>query len=365
MCGYCDFYKQVCRGAQLEYLEALEREMRREADFLGGERLDTVYFGGGTPSLYSPILLSRLVDIARSIRGFNDDIEITLEANPDDVDRRFIDELRDSLFNRVSMGVQSFDDSVLRFMNRRHTATQAKNAVGNLRKAGVNNISIDLIYGVPNVDAERWTRDIEQAVELEVEHISAYHLTIEQGTAFGVRVARGELRPVTEAVSESEYSELCQRLGEAGFEHYEISNFARSDEFRSRHNSAYWSGAPYLGLGASAHSYNGDRTRRMVVADAQAYIERAGFDDIYESEYLTDDDLYNEYVMVSLRTARGVDTNRLKERFAERYAVHFDRAAERFLNNGLLVRRENRVAIPAEHFLVSDAVIEDLFVASE
>jgi oxygen-independent coproporphyrinogen-3 oxidase len=310
--------------------------------FLPGGRLDTIYIGGGTPSLLSAEQLQGLLDHAATLWDCSGLLEVTLEANPEDLTDDYLARLSTTGFDRLSIGVQSFDDGLLRLMNRRHDAGRARAAVRAAQKAGFDNISIDLIYGVPGMTDAQWELTLDEAIALGVQHISAYHLTIEPDTAFG----RQRLAGVSEEVSERQYETLRRKLGEAGFEHYEISNFALPGR-RAVHNSAYWSGEPYLGVGPSAHSFDGDRRREWVVADLKKYLEAPS----YEGETLSGRERRNERIMTALRTADGLTMSELSE----------NNTAVRFLAEGLLVKRGGRVAIPPEKFLLSDHIIAALF----
>lgn len=314
--------------------------------------LKTIYFGGGTPTVCAPEELGELLDVAR--RNFDTSAveEITVEANPDDLTADCLAALREVGVNRLSVGIQSFNDRDLVAMNRRHDAAGAIGAIERARKAGFDNISIDLIYGLAEASLQEWCENVERAVSLGVEHISAYHLTIEPNTLFGKRgVATAD-----EELSAAEYAAMCRILAEAGYQHYEISNFALPTR-RSRHNSAYWRGTPYLGVGPGAHSYDGKRTRRWNPSVLKYYLEgREG-----ECETLSNRELYEEYVMVRLRTCEGVSLSELESRFGGERKAQFLARAERFVASGVLVRRGDGVAFEEGAWLISDGVIEEFF----
>jgi oxygen-independent coproporphyrinogen-3 oxidase len=365
-CAYCDFYKSTDGGRAEAFLDALGREMelRRDRQSLpvraGRPRLDTIYMGGGTPSVLPPGQLQAILNRAAELWDCLALGEVTVEANPEDLTDDYLARLAETGFNRLSMGVQSFDDAILRLMNRRHTARRATEAVRAARRAGFGNITIDLIYGIPGMTAAQWERTLDEAVAMGVQHISAYHLTIEPGTAFG----RRGLKSVAEAESERQYELLRRKLSDAGFEQYEISNFALPGR-RAVHNSAYWSGEPYWGVGPSAHSFDGLRRREWVTANLDRYIAALGggkaaegrldppavAEAIYDGETLTDTDLRNERIMTALRTTEGIAARELPP----------SRQLERLAAEGLLVRCGERVAVPAERFLLSDYVIASLF----
>lgn len=354
-CAYCDFYKEIGTARMLPLVEAMHRELDERRSYLGGEAILTRYFGGGTPSLCPPELLGGLLDHAARIFDCSGVEETTLEANPDDLSPRYLEELRRIGIDRLSIGIQSFDDNCLRLMNRRHTAAQAIEAVRRAREAGFANLTIDLIFGVPGFGGDSLRRSLDQALALGVEHISAYHLTIEPGTAFGRRAERGLFAPVDEAVSETEYALVHETLTRAGYEHYEVSNFALPG-FRARHNTAYWHGVKYLGIGPAAHSFD-SRERHWNVASVDRYIagEPAG------AELLTDRDRFNEYVMTRLRTAEGIDLEEAESQFGAERVARMRHDAESWIRAGALRIEQGHMAVPPERMLVSDAVIEELF----
>ena len=338
-----------------ELVGAMHRELVDRRDYLGGEPVRTRYFGGGTPSLCPPATIRGLLDRAAQLFDCSAVEETTLEANPDDLDGPYLDALRAAGVDRLSIGVQSFDDDCLRLMNRRHTAAQADEAIRMARNAGFENITVDLIFGVPGFGGDALRRTLDRVLAADVQHVSAYHLTVEPDTAFGRRAARGMFVPVDEATSEHEFRLVHDTLCAAGFEHYEVSNYARAG-FRARHNAAYWHGAKYLGIGPVAHSYDG-RERHWNAASVARYVEGAPS----ENELLTDVDRFNEFVMTRLRTAEGIDLAEAARLFGPERTERLRRDAEPSLRAGVLRATEGRLHIPPECFLVSDAVIADLF----
>lgn len=357
ICAYCDFYRSADLRRMEPLLGALRRELETRAGYLCGRAVRTLYFGGGTPSLYAPEALQGLIDHARSLFGFGIPDEITVECNPDDLSEDYVARLRDTEIGRLSIGVQSFDDGCLRLMNRRHTASEAVEAVRRARQAGFRNITIDLIFGVRGFGGEILHRTLDTALELDVPHISAYHLTIEPATALGRRTARGEFGPVDEETSEREFATVHETLTAAGYEHYEVSNYARKG-YRALHNAAYWSGEPYLGIGPGAHSFDG-AARSWCLSSAEDYLAAPE----YGSERLTPRDRCNEYVMTRLRTSEGISLAEAAERFGPQTAARLTAAAGPWLSGGTLLREGDRLRIPSARFLLSDAVIESLFEA--
>lgn len=354
ICAYCDFHR--CADLRLipSAIEAMHRELEDSATFLHERNIATIYFGGGTPSLLDPAELQRFIDHTSQLLDTSQVSEITAEMNPDDITAEYVAKLRSTDINRISLGVQSFDDAALRLMNRRHTGAEVADAVKRLQDAGYGNITTDLIFGIEGFGTERLERDIEQMLRLGVQHISAYHLTIEPSTRFGRMVERGEFRAVCEEQSEQEFALLHHRLSEAGYEHYEVSNYALPNH-RSRHNSSYWLGAEYLGIGTGAHSFNGE-VRRWCEQPVTEYISQC----LYEEETLSDTDHYNEMIMTSLRRVEGIDLALVTERFGAERAVQLEAQSRQF--EGVAVEIEGgKIRIPPEKMLLSDMVIEALF----
>ena len=360
-CAYCDFFSTLRLGdAGVAYVGALIAEARKRRDELDGEMIKTCYLGGGTPSQLPLELLARLVEGLRAVLDLSGLEEFTIEANPDDVTPRWCEALSALGINRVSMGVQSFQDSVLRFIGRRHTAAQAIEAVAHLRKAGIDNISIDLIYGLPGQTVDSWRESVVQAISLKPQHISAYGLSYEPGTRLWQQREKGEIIEAPEEACLEMYHVLVEELQAAGYEQYEISNFALPG-YQSRHNSSYWKETPYLGLGAAAHSYDG-KIRRANPADLKRYIEgvMAG-KTVSEQEEMTRWERYDERIMLGLRTAIGLDARRLREDFGDEAWNHFVREIQQHIDAGHVRREgEDRYVLTASGIMVSDSVMRDL-----
>ncbi len=356
LCGYCDFFKSVHCDRLDEVVASMLVEIEHERDFLSTRDLSTIYFGGGTPSLLSVEQVAMFLEKIARVYNIGAVGEVTLEANPDDLTPEYLRGLRDVGVNRLSIGVQSFDDAELKFMNRRHNASQAIEAIEEARRVGFDNVAIDLIFGVAGFGSQVLDRSLSQAVELGVEHIAAYHLTIEPGTMFARRVDRGEFAPVDEAVSECEFELVRERLVGAGYEHYEISNYARKG-CRSQHNSAYWRGEEYLGIGAGAHSFAGD-VRRWGRESIDEWLVKGSR---YESEVLTRENRINEMIMTSLRCVEGLDLHKFELLFGENELLRVENDAKMSIAEGNLLLGNNRLRIPSERFLRSDIVIESLF----
>ena len=355
-CIYCDFVSSTLGHEwQQRYIRALGGEMRARRMENGAPRARTIYIGGGTPSQLTPDCLRRLFGMLEENFTFGPDAEFTIEANPDDVTPQFIALLRESPVNRVSMGIQSTDDAVLRFLRRRHTAGHALRAIRLLQDAGLGNLSGDLIYGLPGQTEAMFEKDLETLLGTGIPHLSAYALQYEQGTALHQMLQRGEVPPEDEELSLRCYQLLMDRTAGHGFLHYEISNFARPG-FHSRHNSSYWQGLPYLGFGAGAHSYDGRRTRRANTADIRAYINGAA----PEAETLSPDELYDERVMLGLRTREGTGLNQLENDFGPAILRHLLRQAEPYLASGKLKKAGEQLVLTREGLFISDAIMADL-----
>jgi oxygen-independent coproporphyrinogen III oxidase len=358
-CHYCDFHFSTSLRSKDAFLEALLKEIELRSDYLQGSPVHTVYFGGGTPSLLGTDEISRIVEAIGVGHSISSDAEITLEANPDDLTSEKLHGLAASPVNRLSIGIQSFHEADLKFMNRAHNAEEAFSSVKRARDAGFENISIDLIYGTPTMNDAQWLHNLEQAFSLRPEHISCYCLTVEPGTALDSFVRKGKAPAVDEELAAAQFRILLQQMTAQGYEQYEISNFCR-DGFYSRHNSSYWLGEHYMGLGPSAHSCNGS-SRQWNVASNPRYIASIGEGIVpCETEILTPLQRFNEYVMISLRTSRGCSLDYIDREFAG-FAEEFRRQAQKFIPGNLLIQRENSLLLSEEGKLLADRITSDLF----
>ena len=361
-CAYCDFYSTTLLTHRTAYVDAVCRELRHRLPELKGEPIKTIYFGGGTPSTLETEELRRILNFIVSLEHIEKPkaLEITLEANPDDLTEEYVQGLRTLPINRVSLGIQSFHDRTLRLVGRRHTAQEAIDAVRRLQQAGLTNISIDLIYGLPGESIEDWTYSLDQAIALGVKHISAYHLTYEEGTRLWRMQEQGLVTPIDEEQSIQAFELLRAKLLAAGYEHYEISNFALPG-FHSRHNSSYWQGISYIGVGPGAHSYDG-RHRRWNLSNLTDYIATPKGEEVpHEVEHLTTDERYDERIITELRTAQGIDLTKLKADFGDSYHTHCLRCAAPYIERGQLLHTEdNHLRLTPESILISDAVMRDL-----
>ena len=360
-CAYCDFYSTTLLTHRAAYVDTVCRELQRRIYELQGESVSTIYFGGGTPSSLTIEELRRILESCSHLSSSNLQLEeLTLEANPDDLTGEYIQGLRTLPINRISLGLQSFHDRTLRLVGRRHTAEEAIDAVHRLQEAGLTNISIDLIYGLPGETLDDWSYSLDQAIALGVKHISAYHLTYEEGTRLWRMQEQGLVSPIDEEQSVRSFELLREKLLAAGYEHYEISNFALPG-YHSRHNSSYWQGTKYIGIGPGAHSYDG-RDRRWNLSSLTDYIATPqGHDVPHETEHLTTDERYDERIITELRTSRGINLTNLLADFGEPYHTHCLRCAKPYLNRGQLIHTEdNHLHLTPESILISDAVMRDL-----
>jgi oxygen-independent coproporphyrinogen-3 oxidase len=339
---------------------AIEKEVVLQKEYLGKERIDTIYFGGGTPSLLSKDELDGILRVIKDHHDVNPGAEVTLEANPDDLTVQKLDELRNLGVNRLSLGIQSFRDDILTFFNRAHNSAEASTCIEDARKAGFDNISIDLIYGVPGQDNDALREGIDHAMQFRPEHISAYSLTIEEKTVFGKWKSANKLVPMDEGIVADQFEILSDVLTQRGYDHYEISNYSLPG-FASRHNSSYWNGTKYLGLGPSAHSYDGP-TRQFNVANNAAYIRRVESNEVlYEREVLSESDKVNEFFLIGLRTSAGCDLNKLQVKLTgdqQKYINELVTLGKVTFANGVL-------KLTNKGKLLADKIASDLFVSGE
>jgi oxygen-independent coproporphyrinogen-3 oxidase len=342
-------------------INALIREVDLQRLYLDGEELKTVYFGGGTPSLLSAHQLDQVLSAVGKHHQISQGAEITLEANPDDLSKSHLADLRTIGVNRLSIGIQSFDDRVLKFLNRAHNATKANECIALSRQAGFDNISIDLIYSIPNVSLKDWHNNIEGALRHSPEHISAYSLTIEEQTVFGAHQKRGKIKAMGEEASAQQFELMVDVLEAEGYEHYEISNFCKPT-FHSRHNSSYWYQEKYLGIGPSAHSFNGE-SRQFNVKNNAIYIRSIENGSIpFQLETLTEANKANEYILISLRTSNGCDLEKLKTCYDLDLAASHKSYLEVLLLNQLILIEKNHLVLTRKGKLVADKIASDLFI---
>ena len=362
-CFYCDFHFSTNLKPKKELLQALHKEIDLQQHYLQGETVETIYFGGGTPSLLETEEIRSLLDHLKGLFQVVKEAEVSLEANPDDLTAEKLAGLKQAGINRLSIGIQTFAEPVLQGLNRAHTAAQAHACVPLARAAGFNNISIDLMYGLPGQTVQLWQQDLELALALRPEHISAYNLTIEPQTAFGKWVKKGQLKPPGEEVGEEHYHMLTQALSAAGYEHYEVSNFCLPG-FHSRHNTSYWLQKRYLGLGPGAHSYN-LQARHYNVSNNALYIKKLKAGELpHESEELNREDHINEYLMTGLRTSWGIDLQYLKQQWQHDLEQEHQQYLQEMAQRGQARLEKNRLILTEEGRLLADEITARLFVCS-
>lgn len=360
-CHYCDFHFSTNLGLSKALVEAIGKEIRLQQNYLAGEPLKTIYFGGGTPSLLPVAEIAFLLDSIREVHEVMPDAELTLEANPDDLSFDYLCALRIAGINRLSIGIQSFDDNILRYLNRSHNSMAAIDAVRFAREAHFDNVSIDLIYAIPGLADEAWRRNVDQAIALKPDHISAYSLTIEEKTPFGKWAATGRLQPVNDLTAATQVETLVAQLATSGYVHYEISNFARPG-YESKHNLGYWEGDKYLGVGPSAHSYN-QVTRQHNVANNHLYIRSLQEGNIpAEEETLAREEKINEYILTALRTSKGCDVEFLKSNFGyDVLGLHHNYINELQRRNYAILE-DHHLSLTESGRLLADKISSDLFL---
>lgn len=358
-CNYCAFYSTTLYNIREEYVNALCKELLARKDYVAGDTINTIYFGGGTPSTLTIEQLARICNTIYSTYPIAENPEVTIECNPDDLTPEYLERLKELPFNRISMGVQSFNNIQLKRLGRRHTAEGAHLAVANTRAAGYNNISIDLMFALPGSTLLEWQHDLESAIALKPDHLSAYNLMYEEGTPLYRALQRGDFNELGEDENVEQFGMLIEAMKGAGYRHYEISNFALPGK-ESRHNSSYWNDTPYIGCGAAAHSYNGT-SREWNIADIKAYIE--GIENgnrNSETEHLTEEERYNDAILTRLRTSDGLPLAWIRDKFSDKLNAYMLRAAEKEVALGNLKKENGHLSLTEKGIFISDAVIREL-----
>jgi oxygen-independent coproporphyrinogen III oxidase len=360
-CHYCDFHFSTSPQYKEPMLKALRQEILLRKSYLNNQSIETIYFGGGTPSLLSAnelqILLGEIVDQF----DVSSKAEITIEANPDDLNPQRVKELRQTLINRFSIGIQSFFEEDLRWMNRAHTATEAQSSIKRVQDAGFENITADLIYGYPLLTNPKWEHNIQELIQLNIPHISSYSMTVEPATALSSFIKKGEQKAMDEGQSAAQFLILMERLKEAGFDHYEISNFAKPGSY-SKHNSNYWEGISYLGIGPSAHSFNGE-SRQWNISNNAKYIDQIEKGKIpAEIEELTLENRINEYIMTSLRTSKGMDLDKIADQFGSDYSNEIKNNLDAFTEKNWILKKDQQIILTTDGKLFADHIASELFI---
>lgn len=362
-CFYCDFHFSVSFALQAEIVFSLIAELKSRKSFVGEEVVRTIYFGGGTPSVLSGAEIASILESIYTTYNVDKNAEITFECNPDNLSKGYLQELKTCGINRLSIGIQSFNDEALVWMNRSHNVSQALSAVENAAELGFRDITIDLIYGVPSLTEDEWRASVKKALAMPINHLSAYSLTLEENTPYNKLVAQKKYKQPNEDEASTHFEILVEEIGKAGWEHYEVSNFCKIGNY-SKHNTAYWQNIKYLGIGPSAHSFDGE-SRFWNVRSNMEYVEKikSGLQ-VYESEKLTAKDKVNEMLLTGLRTKWGVDLQEIKTKYDfDLRALHQETIAD-WQSKGWLVYESGVIKLRGEGFLFADYIASELFVLS-
>jgi oxygen-independent coproporphyrinogen III oxidase len=364
LCFYCDFYHVISAGDNSLFIDALLKEILLRKDYLGNETISTIYLGGGTPSVFSIKDLGIILNLINKIFNVAKDCEVTIELNPDDVFPDYLEGLKSHNINRLSLGIQSWRDSDLKMMNRRHDSAQAIKSLNEIINAGFENVTIDLIYGIPGLSLKDWESNLDFSFSFDIEHMSAYHLTIEQGTVFAKMLEKGIISEIDENDSAAQFNLLIEKAEAAGFIQYEISNFGKQGYF-SLHNSNYWKQVSYLGLGPSAHSFNG-YSRQWNIRDLKGYINSVqSGKNFFESEELDKKTRFNEYIMTSLRTMWGIDLEYVERMFEKEGYDYILNLAGKFRKYGLMKLEKNSLVLTNQGKMISDNIISEFIMTDE
>jgi oxygen-independent coproporphyrinogen-3 oxidase len=361
LCFYCDFYHIISTGDNTAFIDAIIKEAALRKDYIANEAVSTIYFGGGTPSVLSVREIEVILTQIRKHYRVADDCEISVELNPDDVNSAYLNGLKEINVNRISLGIQSWRDSDLKMLNRRHDSAQAEKALKEVLASGFENVSIDLIYGIPGMSLEEWASILDFSFSFDIKHLSAYHLTFEAGTVFGKMLEKGLIAEVDEEESIALFNTLIEKAEGAGFIHYEISNFGKPGYF-SIHNSNYWKQVNYIGLGPSAHSFNG-YSRQWNIRDLKGYIKAVNSGkSYYEHEDLDLKARFNEYVMTSLRTMWGIDLEYIEKTFEKEGYDYVVNLSGKFKDYGLIRQDKKNLVLTNQGKIISDNIISEFMI---
>ncbi len=361
LCSYCDFYHIISSGDNGDYLSAIITELELRKDYLGNESIATIYIGGGTPSLLSVIETDNLISHIQKLYNIEDSCEITIEMNPDDVNPEYLSGLKKINVNRISLGIQSWKDTDLKLLNRRHDSKKAEYALKETFKAGFENVTIDLIYGIPGMTIRDWSSNLDFSFSFDIKHLSAYHLTFEKGTVFWKMLEKGAIKEIDEDESTAQFNLLIEKSEKAGFIHYEISNFGKPGYF-SKHNTNYWKQINYLGIGPSAHSFNG-YSRQWNKSDVKGYIKSInGGREFFEREELDNRIRFNEYIMTSLRTMWGIDLEYVEKLFEKEGYDYVVNLSGKFKDYGLMKKEGQYLILTNQGKMISDNIISEFMM---
>ena len=360
-CTYCNFHFRIAQDDKQEMLKSIKKEIMMRQSYLNGAKISSIYFGGGTPSILNKGEIKSLIHTIYNNFKIDTDAEITLECNPDDLDKKKLLELKKIGINRLSIGIQSFNDADLKFMNRSHNAKEALSCIQFAKEVGFENITIDLIYGLPNQSNANWKKNLAQMLTLDIQHFSAYSLTIEPKTKLKHLIDKKLVSTLDDKITVEHFNTLVEIAAENNFIHYEISNFGK-EGFLSNHNSSYWKNKDYLGVGPSAHSFNGS-SRQWNVASNKQYIKKVNEDNSYfEVEQLSNNQQYNEYIFTSLRTIWGVELDYIDNKFGQEALNYFKKQVINWGNKGKIKQRKNTYTLTKQGKLYADAIASDLFI---
>jgi len=364
LCFYCDFYHVISTNDNTAFVDAMLQEISSRKEYLGEETVSTIYLGGGTPSLLSIKELDALLTHVKNQYGVENDCEITIEVNPDDVDADYLSGLKGLNINRVSVGVQSWRDADLKLLNRRHDSAQAEKALKEIFKAGFDNVTVDLIYGIPGMSIQDWSTNLDFTFEFDIKHLSAYHLTFEKNTVFWQMLERGVINEIDEEESSALFNMLIGKSERAGFIQYEISNFGKQGYF-SKHNANYWKQVSYIGIGPSAHSFNG-YSRQWNVSNIKEYVKAINNGDpCYEREELDTRMRFNEYIMTSLRTMWGIDLDYVEKTFEKEGYDYVVNLSGKFKDYGLMKKEGENLILTNQGKMISDNIISEFMMPAE
>lgn len=358
-CHYCNFHFSTSMKGKSDIVKAIVKELDQRHEYLENKSLETIYFGGGTPSVMTIDEIESILTSISKYYDFDSSAEITIEANPEDLTPQYLKQLKDIGVNRLSIGVQSFHDKDLQFMNRSHNAKEAQDSINHALQL-FNDISIDLIFGGQYSSPQNWTQNLQTAIQFDPTHISCYSLTIEDGTAFGNWIEKNKIKPIEDEIQKEQFLETIDTLNQAGYQHYEISNYAKPDKY-ARHNTNYWRSKPYLGLGPSAHSFDG-KSRQWNIANNHKYLTSV-LDNVsyFTTEKLSEQDQYNEYILTSLRTMWGCKQERI-DLFGSVYTDHFDINSKLIIAEKKAIFQDNTLYLTTEGKLFADQIAEELFL---
>ncbi len=355
-CHYCDFHFSTNTTQKTRMVQAITKEILLQKEYLKNKELSSVYFGGGTPSLLNTAEIEILFKSIQSVFSIHKNAEITLEANPDDITFQRLLDWKAAGINRLSIGIQSFDENQLKFLNRAHNAEESEQCLKDALKAGFEDFSLDLIYAIPSDSNDLWKLSLNKALSFETNHLSAYCLTIEDKTVFGNRLSKQQMRPIDEELASDQFTILLEETTRNGFEQYEISNFARKQHY-AKHNSSYWQGEPYLGVGPSAHSYDG-QNRQWNISNNSLYLKSIEKELVpFEIETLSEKDRANELIMTGLRTMWGVDTQKINHLIDQEFKAR----SQQFIHDGLLLKENTILKLTNKGKLQADRIASELF----